>query len=212
MSLALAHPPAHWSMASCIETDLPKHAQTFHTVWSCHYSSVHFFGQKFPTSRPLRHRSLLASLSRMYQQHDAIQKEKTASQELPGLFGTEIGHFLGTRNYHEWHGGHYLNLQRKTFASHVFNKLGEVKITQTCIWSSVYVFCNRLPSIVVEYTPDKTVWTDPTKSPMKIHLLTHPPSIDRPVSIKWEENQRSLVFSGACREALWEGCIPSPVT
>lgn len=28
------------------------------------------------------------------------------------------------------------------------------------------------------------------------------------LTAKWEGNQRSLLFSGACREALWEGCTP----
>lgn len=46
---------------------------------------------------------------------------------------------------------------------------------------------------------------------MKIHLLTHLLGTNRPVSVKWEENQRSQAFSGARREALWEWCIPSPV-
>lgn len=50
-----------------------------------------------------------------YQQHDAIQKEKTVPWELPGLFGTEIRHFLRMRNHHKWHGGDYSHLRRLWF-------------------------------------------------------------------------------------------------
>lgn len=79
-----------------------------------------------------------------------------------------------------------------------FNKLGSPRATfsaQQC-WGTD--------------TQQDTSWAG--QLAMKAHLLMHLLSSDIPVSAKWEGNLRSLLFSGACREALWAGCTPSPVT
>lgn len=127
------------------------------------------------------------------------KKNKTLSHKLPAPLGTGKRHFLRPRNYHKQNGSCWSDIPGLVLP--VFYQAGK---PQTC--RAMFSAQQRWRTD----TQQDTGWAG--QLAMETHLLVHPFTRDTPVSAKWEGNQRSLLFSGACREALWEGCTPSPVT
>lgn len=169
----------------------PKYVKTFLAAQS-------FFG-KTPHLQTWRHQSLLASLSIHINNMMQFRKKKILSHKLPAPLGTGKRHFLRPRNYHKQNGSCWSDIPGLVLP--VFYQAGK---PQTC--RAMFSAQQRWRTD----TQQDTGWAG--QLAMETHLLVHPFTRDTPVSAKWEGNQRSLLFSGACREALWEGCTPSPVT